>query len=238
MAVRLSGGKRSRRARRAVLLSGDGSSHKNHGDARHRLGRCGPFVVGSPARRQVPSDTRLSQLHLVQDRKTRHLPGPMRAPLRARSRTHDRNREGGATGPVRSLAGLPEEADRRSQPTRRWRAPSSASRSAPGRSRTHDAKPPPNFRLRTLGDQPDGHLRSPSPPNSRPRRQARAARLGELDHDNRSQAHRDHVHGHDVRVLHPGRRRGADDPPAAGVPNNTLVSPRSTTSCSRCTGRR
>ena len=42
-------------------------------------------------------------------------------------------------------------------------------------------------------------------------------RLGELDHDDRPQADRDHVHGHDVRVLHPGRRRGLIDPPAAGL---------------------
>ena len=41
-------------------------------------------------------------------------------------------------------------------------------------------------------------------------------RLDELDHDDRPQADRDHVHGHDVRVLLPGRGRGADDAPAAG----------------------
>ena len=63
---------------------------------------------------------------------------------------------------------------------------------------------------------PDGHLRSPRPARDRAPRRARAHRLDELDHDDRSQADRDHVHGHDLRLLPARRRRGADDPPAAG----------------------
>ena len=48
-----------------------------------------------------------------------HKPGvytrPVRRPLRARARAHDRHRQGRSAGAVRSVAGLPEEADRRSQ---------------------------------------------------------------------------------------------------------------------------
>ena len=40
---------------------------------------------------------------------------PVRAALRARPRAHDRDRQGGPAGAVRSLAGLPEAADRPSQ---------------------------------------------------------------------------------------------------------------------------
>ena len=39
--------------------------------------------------------------------------GPVRGPLRSRARAHDRHRQGRAAGAVRSVAGLPEEADRR-----------------------------------------------------------------------------------------------------------------------------
>ena len=38
-----------------------------------------------------------------------------------------------------------------------------------------------------------------------------------MGHDDRPQAHRDHVHGPDLRLLHAGRGRGADDAPAAGA---------------------
>ncbi len=62
----------------------------------------------------------------------------------------------------------------------------------------------------------NGHPSRPSPTGNHARRPARGARVDELDHDDRPQADRDHVHGHDVRVLLPRRRRGAADAPAAG----------------------
>ena len=66
-----------------------------------------------------------------------------------------------------------------------------------------------------------------------------AARPGQLADDDRPQADRDPLHGHDVGVLHPRRRRGADDAPAARAWRTTTSSrPRSTTSSSRCTARR
>ena len=48
--------------------------------------------------------------------------GPVRVPLRARPRAHDRRRHGRAAGAVRSLAGQPEAADRGSQRAQRRRA--------------------------------------------------------------------------------------------------------------------
>ncbi len=66
----------------------------------------------------------------------------------------------------------------------------------------------------------NGHLRRrrrSSSGNSPPRR-ARAKRLDELGQDDRPQEDRGHVHGHDLRVLHPGRDRGAHDAPPAGGP--------------------
>src|SRR6267143_915058 len=51
--------------------------------------------------------------------------------------------------------------------THRWRAPSSASRSAPDRSRIHDARAPgnrsPNLRVRKLGDRSMATYAAPVP---------------------------------------------------------------------------
>jgi hypothetical protein len=55
----------------------------------------------------------------------------------------------------------------------------------------------------------------PRPPDRRPSRRARAARPDELADDDRPQADRDPLPRHVVRLLHPRRHRGADDPPAA-----------------------
>ena len=65
----------------------------------------------------------------------------------------------------------------------------------------------------------------PVPQIAAHRRRARAEGLGLLGDHDRSQADRDHVPGHDVRLLPDGRGRGAADAPAAGR--------RRTTRCSR-----
>ena len=109
--------------------------HDRH--AGHRLRGRRALLVGPRTRRQVPGRARLPQLHLVQDLQARRLPRPVRAAVRARSRAHDRDRQGRAARPVRSLAGLPEAADRPGQRRRRRsRAQNSSAQPAPDRSKT------------------------------------------------------------------------------------------------------
>ncbi len=209
LAVRLPRRERTGRPGRAVLVRGTGRADGHDGQPRPRLRGRGALVVGAGTRRQVPGGARLPQLHLVQGRQAGHLPRAVRVPVRTRPRAHDRHRQGRAAGPVRSVAGAPEAADRdRPTPKRRRRARNSRRRPAPERSRTPRTSRRPADDMATYA--------APIPEINRPSRGARGERLDQLDHDDRSQADRDHVHGPDVRVLHPRRHRGADDPPAAG----------------------
>ncbi len=139
----------------------------------------------------------------------RHLPRAVRDPVRPRPRAHDRHRQGRAAGAVRSVAGAPEAADRRSE--RRSGEGARAKLKAQTRRRSRSRTPRTSRRPATTWPPTQ-----PRSPDNRPPRRARGERLDELDHDDRSQADRDHVHGPHVRVLLPRRHRGADDPPAAG----------------------
>ena len=175
----------------------------------HRLRGRRALLVGAGTRRQVPGGARLPQLHLVQGRQAGHLPRTVRVPVRARTRAHDRHREGRPAGPVRSVAGPPEAADRAGE-----RRSGEGAHETGGADRRRSRSRTPRTSRRPAHEM--ATYAAPIPQISAHRAEREDARLDQLDHDDRSQADRDHVHGHDVRVLLPRRHRGADDPPAAG----------------------
>ena len=143
---------------------------------------------------------------------------PVRRAVRAQPRRHDRAGARGPAGRVQAVARRRKKQRDRREQRRRAAAPQAdaaaakaASRRRSSRRRRHRPRLP--RRALTHGTQPQ--TRRPDPGDHRPRGRARAHGLGLVGHDDRSQADRDHVPRHDVRVLHAGRRRGAAHAPAA-----------------------
>ena len=131
--------------------------------------------------------------------------GPVRRAVRAQPRRHDR------PGPRR----VTRPSSRRGSRTRRQEiaaanAAAAAAQEVPDRQASNS---PRNETSATTWPPP---TRSHPVPQIVAHAVERArARLDELDHDDRPQADRDPLHGHDLRVLPAGRRRGAADAPAA-----------------------
>ncbi len=157
---------------------------------------------------------------------------PVRRAVRPQPREHGRARDGRAAGAVRRVAGLPEEAAQRSQ-----RA---------GEGGTRQAERPDGRRHRSRTPRTRGIKRTmatttlaPVPQIIAHRVERPRARLDVVDHDDRPQEDRDHVPGHDVRLLRARRRRGAADAhPARRAGQHAADARDATTSSSRCTGRR
>ena len=159
-----------------------------------------PLVVDPEARRQDRRDPGLPQLHVVQGpSRPGHLHRPVRRAVRAQPREHDRARQGRDRRPVHR-PGSPARSSSSPRPTRGPAAAPAAAQAAP-------AETPLEPMIATTADP--ATLR-PAPQVAahevaRPRTR-RLDRLG--DHD-RPQEDRDHVHGHDLRLLPAGRGRGA-----------------------------
>ena len=166
-----------------------------------------PLLVDPGPRRQGRRAPGPSELHVVQDAGAGHLQGPVRRAVRPQPRRHDRQGRRARAGRVQGLDGAQEDRDQGRQRSRRARA---APRS-PSSSKRVSRRSPKSFRRKAKASRSHGNHRHrrPGARDHRPRGHARAARLGLVGDDDRSQADRDPLPRHDVRLLPDGRRRGA-----------------------------
>ena len=225
------------------------------GHARHHRPGRRPLLVDPRARRQDGRDPGLHQQTWFKVTKPGHLPRPVRRALRPQPREHDRH---GARRAARRVPALVRPSRRpRSRPRRTAAASSAGSSGAAGRAgrrgrRRRRRAPAPRAAETPDRDPFMATIARHSPAAGPARRPAAGARrssphrvkdpsrgLDLVGHDDRPQEDRDPLPRDDVRLLRPGRGRGAaDPPPARRAGQHASSTRRSTTSCSRCTGRR